>query len=234
MRNLKVKFVINKNFLVKYCIRNYGEDRFNKNAVLEEKGNIIEFQDIAWKKSKALYEMVCKYWNVDEWDNDGRRYIEELSKIDIFQKIYHNTEINIPLIEKEWEKNYKKTSVYISSLGIDLNGEFEICLINSALLAGTNLGNNKILWAYREDFPNYNTIYIWHEILHSVFDKSDIEHALIELITDNEIRYLLNGTAYPPFLGHGSLLEIKEKLNPLFQEYLKDKSYPIFKILRRL
>ena len=50
-----------------------------------------------------------------------------------------------------------------------------------------------ILWGHKEEYENYTTIYLWHEILHTYFDKTDISHAIIQLITDCELQNRLNG-----------------------------------------
>lgn len=60
------------------------------------------------------------------------------------------------------------------------------------------------MWGGLEMWPNYTTIYVWHEIFHSILPgqglkTTDLDHALIQLITDNELNARLNGFSYPPF-----------------------------------
>jgi len=76
---------------------------------------------------------------------------------------------------------------------------------------------------HHEDWPNYATVYLWHEILHSYIGYSEKEHAVIELITDEELRIRLNGSKYPPFAGHKYLAKIKQKILPRWKKYLKSK-----------
>ena len=49
---------------------------------------------------------------------------------------------------------------------------------------------------------------------------NDTNHALIQLITDNELRIRLNGGKYPPFEGHSTLTAEMSSLLPKWQEYL--------------
>ena len=59
------------------------------------------------------------------------------------------------------------------------------------------------------------------------------EHAVIELITDEELRTRLNGGKYPPFVGHGYLQKVKEKLLPKWRKYLKSEKQNIREFIRK-
>ncbi|OGY38623.1 MAG: hypothetical protein A2391_03475 [Candidatus Brennerbacteria bacterium RIFOXYB1_FULL_41_13] len=86
---------------------------------------------------------------------------------------------------------------------------------------GRNLKGNKIVWGHAEEWPNYTMVYLWHEILHEYMDNTDLNHALIELITDYELRHQLGGPDYPPFTtGHEYLQKIEEALLPSWKKYL--------------
>ena len=92
-----------------------------------------------------------------------------------------------------------------------------------------------IAWGHNEDWPNYATVYLWHEILHSYLGYSEKEHALIELIADEELRIQLNGGKYPPFVvGHKNLEKMKKKLLPQWRKYLKLKNRNIREFLRKV
>jgi hypothetical protein len=110
---------------------------------------------------------------------------------------------------------------------------FNVYIAHPGLKAGKNFGGNNIVWSHQNYWPNYNTVYIWHELLHSYFEKDDKSHALIELITDEEMRIKLNGGKYPPFVEHSFLNEVKLKNLNLWNEY-KTKIYDINLLLSKM
>lgn len=70
---------------------------------------------------------------------------------------------------------------------------------------GRYLGSNEISWGGVNEWENYEIVYIWHEILHDdklLGTESDVNHAIIELISDNELRRRLNGDEYNFDQGH--------------------------------
>ena len=230
--NFHIQFVLDKNYLVKLCIRSFQDRKFNKRVTNYNKELIINFNKIAKEKSEDNYNLICKKWNADKYDKKVLRYLEELIQLDIFKDIINETNDTVPLLIEEWNRNYKVTREYIDSLGINLKGKFTVYVNHPIFLEGQYWGDGIIIWSYRNDFLNYNSIYIWHEILHEFFGKSDIEHALIELITDNEMRRLLNNIKYPPFIGHRDLDNLKEKINPKFQSFLNNKESSVFSIIK--
>ena len=230
--NFNIKFVLDKNYLAKLCIRSYKEKKLNKKAIKYNNGLIIDFNKIAKEKSEDYYNLICKKWNADKYDKHLSEYLNNLISLDIFQNIINETSNTLPLLEMEWSNNYKITSKYITSLGIELKGKFTVYVNHPIFLEGRYWEDGVIIWSYRNDFPNYNTIYIWHEILHEYIGKSDKQHALIELIADNEMRRILNNTQYPPFIGHKSLEEFKSKINPKFQSFLLNKTSSVLSLIK--
>ncbi|MBI2019365.1 hypothetical protein HYS95_01690 [Candidatus Daviesbacteria bacterium] len=84
-------------------------------------------------------------------------------------------------------------------------------------------GDNDIAWGHAPEWNNYATVYLWHEALHSYLDYTDLSHALIQFVTDNELRVRLNkGDTYPPFVGHKDLFPLMNKLLPNWQSYLAE------------
>jgi len=109
-----------------------------------------------------------------------------------------------------------------------------VYITHPSLKNGQYLGENKITLGHNEDWPNYFTIYLWHEILHSYLGKTDLEHALIQFITDEELRIKLNGGEYPPFVGHKNLFPLMERILPFWRKYLKNKSKNIIEFKNNL
>lgn len=230
--NFDVKFILDKNYLVKLCIRSFQDGKFNKKATQYNKELIINFNTIAKEKSEDKYNTIYKKWNADKYDETVSEYLNTLIQLDIFQDIINETNNTIPLLIEEWNRNYEVLKEYINSLGINLKSEFRVYVNHPIFLEGQYWGDGIIIWSYRNDFPNYNSIYIWHEILHEFLGKSEIEHALIELIADNEMRRLLNNIDYPPFIGHKDLNELKSKINPKFQSFLLDKKSSVLSVIK--
>jgi hypothetical protein len=151
-----------------------------------------------------------------------------MEKIEItpeYKKLFNQTKDYLELCRTQWQKNLDKTSSIIGELtGLDLNRQFTIIITHPSLRNGYSLGqiNNSytIDWGTSEEWPNYITVYLWHEILHSYFEMNDSTHALIQLITDNELLTRLNGGKYPPFEGHSNLIPRMKSILPKWQEYL--------------
>lgn len=62
--------------------------------------------------------------------------------------------------------------------------------------------------------------YIIYEALHSLFGPSEVEHAIIELIADNELRIRLNKSGEYFEYGHDYLRPVLIKLIPEWKSYL--------------
>jgi len=67
--------------------------------------------------------------------------------------------------------------------------------------------------------------------LHLLLPGGDLEHAVIQLICDNEMRVRLNGGDYPPFEAHDEHKEIMTKLLPSWRAYLKQPKKDIHEFI---
>jgi len=75
---------------------------------------------------------------------------------------------------------------------------------------------------------NYTIVYMIHEICHSLFGKTNVEHAIIEFITDNELRFLFNKDHKyfmynDKLVGHDYLYDLEKEMLPYWKKYLKSK-----------
>lgn len=243
---MKVNFVVNDKYILFYVLQAHSDNRFIKSKKELYEKTIVDFQNFAWDKSQKLYKIIDGRTNPflqkalgEEFDfqhieRDLHNYVNELLKCELFKELLEETRETTRLCEKEWEKNLESSTKFIKSLGIEVPGAFETLMVHPGLKAGSYLGNNKICWSYQDYWQNYNTIYIWHEILHSFFGRTQEEHALIELITDNELRVRLNGGNYPPFEGHNYLQKQRERLLPHWQAYLKQDTRDTNQLLQQL
>ena len=76
-------------------------------------------------------------------------------------------------------------------------------------------------------------VYLMHETLHLILDKklgkNNLAHAIIELITDQELRIRLNknGVYFKESkegVGHPFLLKLSKAILPYWKKYLKSKN----------
>ena len=127
------------------------------------------------------------------------------------------------------------TARHVSEItGLNLNKEIKVYVTHPSLRNGRYWGNNKLSWGHAEDWPNYTVVYLWHEILHSYLGYGDLDHAVIELIADNELRSFLSGKVYPPLLGHENLSKIKNRLLPEWRKCLASDDRDVMKWLEGL
>lgn len=228
---VNLTFEIDTYFLVSYIIANYKKGRFIPYAEEQYKKDIVAFQNIAWAKSKDLCMVLdgrfpifkfnlCNNWNFREASNTIDTFIADLSKSEEFRLLLKQVNNSKIEIEKEWKENFRITSAYIQNIGINIEDTYTAYLVHPGLKAGNYIGKNKLIWSNQTYWPNYNTVYLWHEILHSYFESNDYTHSIIEFVTDEEMRKILNGQEYPPFVGHSNLTEIKNKDLAVWEEYL--------------
>lgn len=231
-----LNFVINDEHLIHYLLRNIGAKNFPSRKYIKD---IVAFQNLAWKKSKTLFDLFSGRLLIDDFEN--KKFLNESKNLSVFlttlkksreyKKIYTQTEKYLIFCKKQWEKNYEYSSAIIKELTkFNLNKNFTVFIVHPSIGKGRYLGNNKIEWGHHESWPNYATIYLWHEILHSYFSFSDKDHAIIQLISDNELRSRLNGNKYPPFEGHKELVPLMKKMLPKWKRYicLKERNFKKF------
>ncbi len=237
---MKLNFVVDKNYLVAHTLSCMKQSGFSSQKY---KKDIVAFQNYAWNKSQKVYDLLVGRFSFFPDDlntknlkslakelNQLSKFLDQLSRSKEFKKIYSQTEKYLEFCEKQWNKNCKETNRIVEELtGLNLNKTFTVYLTHPSQRNGVYLGKNKIAWGHSEKWKNYTTVYLWHEILHSYFDLSDLSHAIIELITDEEMRSRLNNSKYPPFVGHEYLSKLKKKLLPPWKQYLKSDKKDIKK-----
>lgn len=238
---VNITFEVNDFFLASYIIANSSSKRRlnSKKGIYKE--DIIAFLNKAWDISITNYMLiegndrggifhVIPESEDHSYESLGKRlntYISQIIETSEYKKLKKQTVDSVQLIKTEWNKNFEQVDKYIRDLGINIKEDQIVWVVHPGLHAGQNLGNNNIIWAYRDDWDNYNTVYLWHEILHSYFEHSKPEHALIECITDYQLKAILNKEKPNMKIGHDELFEIKKKKLPIWQEYLEKGSSDI-------
>jgi len=161
---------------------------------------------------------------------------EEVLKSKEFKKLLSETEKYKSFVEKQWQKNEKFVLDYFKSvLGLKIpKDKFTVYIFHPKSFNGhANSETKTIRWGHSEDWQNYSTVYLAHEIIHIITkDASEVMHALIQLATDNELRMRLNKKGeyftfkkvlniekMPPHIK--KVYELEKKIYPVWKEYLE-------------
>lgn len=161
-----------------------------------------------------------------------------------FRKLRKETDQHLIEIARQWEENGEIALSFVQEIsGISLpNNIITVLVTHPKLHSGRAIvDKNVILWGRTEDWQNYHATYLCHELMHILTKKNqknaDIMHALIELMTDNELRIRLNGkgeyfTEKDQSVGHKFLQELEQRILPIWREYLigKLKAKNIFEL----
>ncbi len=141
--------------------------------------------------------------------------------------------------KRAWETNLVGTTATMSEItGIDFGKSmFRVYITHPDAEVGKYMGSNAILWGNGIACDIGISTGLWHEIMHSVVpaDALNIGHAVIELVTDNELAKRMNKHqtfTYPPFRGWGRLAEIKQELLPKWEIYLRSGNKSIMRFYR--
>lgn len=236
---ITLDFQINPSYLVYHTITNCSPSRFIDETPDRK---VVDFQNAAWSKDKAANQFLRFGPNevnlftspsISEIAQRAEKLIQSMIADATFVPLLAETVESLELLKSEWENNYPKTYELVSEMtGLNLNGDFRIFLSHPALKQGHYQSELRaVCWAYRNTWPNYNTVYIWHELLHSFIPGGHLEHAVIQLIADNELRVSLNGGDYPPIEGHPYLNKLMGLLVPHWRHYLRTRNKEIGKFI---
>lgn len=237
---MKLNFLINEDHLLMHVLSSISPERFSSSR---HKKDIVRFQNYAWEKDVVSYNFLIGRTFLRDIEKFGLlkisqkipKYLIELKKSKYFQLILKQTKKYREFCKKQWERNYFVTSKIIKEItGFNLNRDFNVYITHPSLKNGAFRHDNMIEWGHHEEWPNYATIYLWHEILHSYFGKSDKEHAVIEFIADEELRSQLNHIKYPPFIGHEYLKGLKKKIMPFWRKYLSNGRGDIKRFIKKI
>ena len=224
-------FQIDKRHLVFHTLTNCSAQRF-VNQTPDQ--TVVAFQNAAWEKDKAAYQFLrygisetslIKGENFAELAVRADQFLDQMIDDSSFALVFEKTSQSLSMVQSEWESNRSQSEEHIFDItNLKVDGKFTVLLTHPAQKQGCFLREeNKILWAYRNTWPNYNTVYIWHEMLHGFIPGGELEHAVIQLISDNELRIRLNKGKYPPLEGHHHLKKLMRLLLPEWRTYLRKR-----------
>lgn len=152
-----------------------------------------------------------------------------------FKKLRQGTEQHLFEISEQWQNNKKLALSFFQKIfGFSLPTKTIPVLVTHPKLHNGRavVEHGTILWGHTEDWKNYHTVYLCHELMHILTKEKqqnrDVMHALIELMTDNELRIRLNGKGEyfienGQHIGHENLHELEQRIFPIWQEYLAGK-----------
>lgn len=172
---------------------------------------------------------------LDILKNDSKKIIAAAFKYEEFARLYKETEEYLKSLEKEWESKQEKIIMTTEEILGEKLPEIKINVIvtHPKLRNGITLPeSNVICWGHSEDWENYSMVYLMHETLHLILDKKlgrgNLTHAIIELISDQELRVRLNNKGVyfqeaKENVGHTFLLKLEKALLPHWKKYLKSE-----------
>ncbi len=197
---------------------------------------IVELKNRLWEQYRDEYKALKKVHNESEFGLTPElvkqnkilfpHIISETKSCKFFTNWLKGAEDFKFKSEEEWKRNYEKSSALMKDItGLDLSLTINVYILNPANHIGRSLGNNTVAWGAPDEFHQYTTIYIWHEILHSYMKLNNISHSIIELATDNELRVRMNGGTMEPLIGHDYLKDVRKILfDSDWNEYLNTKN----------
>jgi len=179
--------------------------------------------------------------------NEIQKIFKSIFKSAEFKRILKQTLNYKKFVEEEWNQNKSFVFQYLEDIiGKNLpNLSVTVNVIHPSLMVGQAIPEkNLIIWGHFDDWPNYTTVYLTHELLHILFNyyhikKNNISHALIELITDNELRIRLNkrGKYFKEDkydIGHPYLRKLEKDILPQWFKYLKTQKKNLILFIKQL
>jgi len=184
------------------------------------------FANHIWERSPGLFyfmsgqpeaSLYLKQNRLSPIAQQADRLLRKTMSTPQVQRLVKETENYRKSVESQMENNQHRASSIVQDLfGRKLPSKtVTVFLTHPNLNNGMTVDGNVIVWGHPEEYPNYSTVYIFHEAMHIItkHDDSPEMHAAIELLTDNELRIRLNGTGkYFDFPGHGELQQLERAM----------------------
>lgn len=226
-----LNFRTHRNYLLAHTLLS-GTDRFSS---AENQDDILTLQNKAQEIiSQEGYTLptdgdfrhpeMALYVPLKDFPSELQNLARALKRTSEWRRMLEQTKQYQNDVETQWLSNYDRTLTLMQEMtGLRLGGQYTVYLTHPSLRNGHYWDRNKITWGHHEDWPNFSTVYLWHELLHSKLPDNgsdEVSHSVIELTTDEELRVRLNGGSYPPWEGQPELSETKEKILPYWREYL--------------
>lgn len=252
-RGIRLHFKIDEDyFLVHLLTRSLNDDDYSST---EHQEDIVAFKNEAWRKDKNSYHLLMGDLQTAALiRNDGlaravnhvSAYLDEIKQSPAFRLLILQTQSYLHFCEEQWLKNYPIASAFIEDItGLKLDKDIDVYVTHPNLRNGDCLVKYNIIeWGHHEDWPNYQTVYLWHEVLHSYVETnyatigyhdgiSDFVEGIAESMTDEMLRSKLNNEPYEPFVGREELISFKRKLLPMLKSRMKAEKPPFADFLEQ-
>lgn len=177
-----------------------------------------------------------------------RRDLSHIYNSPPFKRVLRQTNRYAFFVENQWKKNYAASLKIITDITrldfstIELH--LKVFISHPELSRGRSYPDQKSIgWGHSEDWKNYSTVYLWHEIMHHLTYKSranqTLMHALIELTCDNELRIRLNKRGHyftegAFSIGHRNLRELEKSVETRWRKYLPTPRLNLFGLEKKL
>ncbi len=250
---MKLEFKINKFFLIRsvfasnaYYIKERKPSPFPFWKILEEKIGKKFLDEPAYYFINPIHlEWAFNEINIQAGKKGFKKtFLEialmlekiykEIIKTKEFKKIFSETEKYKKFVENQWNKNEKFVLNYIkNTLGLKIpNYTITVYITHPKLFHGrANHYARSIMWGHSEDWKNYSTVYLVHELLHILIPQNiqkkydPMTHAFIEIAADNDLRRRLNPKKGLPKedkykIGHPYLKKMRKSLFDEWKTYL--------------
>jgi hypothetical protein len=243
-----LKFTVDKDFILQHVLRSYSDHL-----------PFLRLKKMVWVKNKNLYQILSQNLEPLIMERgfiggcinataDVKKNLLEIYGTDEFKKIFREVGEYADQVKKQWDKNYAASAGFLTDiLNVDttkIRKEITVYVSHPRLWRGRSyIEEDVIAWSHPDEWKNYATVYLWHEVMHHITADMpcapNLMHALIELSCDNELRIRLNGGGIyfkeggiP--LGHKYLANLDKKLLPDWKKYLKDPDENIYHFEQRM
>ncbi len=205
----------------------------------------FDFTNKIWEENPEIYFFLSGSPEYSLYLTDLRelykkpfKKLEKLKETETYKRLIKETETYKNFVENQWKLNEKFVLKQLLSFWIKINIPYKIKvnISHPKLKNGLAYDNKAIVWWHSEDYKNYSTVYLIHELLHILTknDNSDITHAIIELLADNEMRIRLNSKGkYFEYKWHKHLIETEKNLYEDWINFIKWKDLNLFNYIKK-
>lgn len=223
---MRLEFKIDDKYVVVHALRSYKKP-------FREFGRL---KDRLWMRDKSIFYflscspelfLVKKPKDIANTARKSEKILKELMNTKEVKRLLKETKEYLKFVKMQWKKNEKfvvKTIQELSGLNVPKT-KVIVYITHPKLNNGIYIEKNIICWGHPEEWKNYTTVYLAHEILHMMTEEkidSPIMHSLIELLADNELRIRLNKKGkYLEIEGHDN--KLNKRILPIWKDYLKNR-----------
>ncbi len=191
--------------------------------------NFINYLYYKYRKSYLILKRDITSKDIDD------NIIYELKQQEFFKNFSAEASENLKRIKNNWETDKQKINDFVDKIfkkNFVLN--LTSFIVSPSLNTGRNIENNQFIWGHIKGMQdkNYDLIYLVHESLHSYFKKTDLTYAVIENITDIELKKYLRNIEYTFDDCHEYIKMLHMKIQPFWNIYMNKQKKEIKKINR--